>query len=112
MFACGILKIHLRNPKSWALESVIKVKESKIKKDWNRELKFSQRLECSSWNTESTAWNPDCHMRRCKIVLSRRYVVLMKYILQCVIIYASGHAIEEKSRLSKDGNNALPLIIC
>ena len=44
----------LRNPKSWVLESEIKLKESKIPKDWSLEFKFHlQRLECSNWNLES-----------------------------------------------------------
>lgn len=47
-------KNSLRNPKSFVLESEIKLKESKIPKDWSLEIKFHlQRLECSNWNLES-----------------------------------------------------------
>ena len=47
-------KNSLRNPKSFVLESEIKLKESKIPKDWSLEFKFHlQRLECSNWNLES-----------------------------------------------------------
>ena len=47
-------KNSLRNPKSFVLESEIKLKESKIPKDWSLEIKFHlQRLECNNWNLES-----------------------------------------------------------
>ena len=47
-------KNSLRNPKSWVLESEIKLKESQIPKDWSLDFKFHvQRLEFSNWNLDS-----------------------------------------------------------
>ena len=48
-------KFHLSNPESLALESGIQLKESGIQLT----TKFRwQRLESSTWDPESTAWNP------------------------------------------------------
>ena len=54
--ACGLRnrgKFCVLNPKCWTLESGIPLA------NWNPESKFYwQRLELSTWNLESTLWNP------------------------------------------------------
>ena len=49
--SCGI-----RNPRLWYTSQGIRIPPD----DWNPESKFYwQRMECSTWNLESTAWNPE-----------------------------------------------------
>ena len=53
------LACEIQDPGLWNPEHSSKNPKS-VFKDWNAESKFlSQRLECSTWNLESPAWNPE-----------------------------------------------------